>query len=133
MYGTSIGIKPQNTTQLITRIKDGLPIETFQQLCNRLTLTEKELSGILKIPLTTLARRKRSGRLSFEESERVFRLARIYDKAVQVFEPAESALKWLKEPAWALGDIPPLVYADTEVGAKEVEDLLGRIEHGVFT
>lgn len=133
MYGTSIGIKPQNTTQLITRIKDGLPIGTFQELCKCLAMSEKELSGILKIPSTTLARRKRSGRLSFEESERVYRLARLYDKALQVFEHTESALRWLKEPAWALGDISPLAYADTEVGAKEVEDLLGRIEHGVFT
>ena len=43
------------------------------------------------------------------------------------------ARKWLKDPAWALGDIPPLTYADTELGSKEVEDLLGRIEHGVFS
>ena len=43
------------------------------------------------------------------------------------------ARKWLKEPSWALGDVTPLQYADTELGAQGVEDLLGRIEHGVFT
>jgi putative toxin-antitoxin system antitoxin component (TIGR02293 family) len=133
MYGVSIGIKPQNMTQLIARIKKGLPLKTFGQLCKNLAVPEKELCRILKIPLSTLARRKKSGQLSFEESERVFRIARLYDKAVEVFKQPEFGRKWLKEPAWALGDVAPLDYADTELGAKEVEDLLGRIEHGVFT
>ena len=133
MYGASIGIKPQNATQLIAKIKKGLPLKTFEQLCRNLALPEKELCRILKIPQSTLARRKKSGQLSFEESERVFRIARLYDKAAEVFKQARLGRKWLKEPAWALGDVAPLEYADTELGAKEVEELLGRIEHGVFT
>jgi len=133
MYGTSIGLKPQNATQLIARIKKGLPLKTFEQLCKNLAIPEKELCRILKIPPSTLARRKKSAQLSFEESERVFRIARLYDKAVDVFKQPDLGRKWLKEPAWALGDVAPLEYADTELGAKEVEELLGRIEHGVFT
>ena len=133
MYGASIGIKPQNATQLIARIKKGLPLKTFEQLCKNLALPEKELCRILNIPPSTLARRKKSGHLSFEESERVFRIARLYDKAVEVFKQPKLGRKWLKEPAWALGDAAPLEYAETELGAKEVEELLGRIEHGVFT
>jgi putative toxin-antitoxin system antitoxin component (TIGR02293 family) len=133
MYGASIGLKPQNATQLIARIKQGLPLKTFEQLCKHLAIPEKELCRILKIPPSTLARRKKNGQLSFEESERVVRIARLYDKAVEVFKQAGLGRKWLKEPAWALGDVPPLEYADTELGAKEVEELLGRVEHGVFT
>jgi putative toxin-antitoxin system antitoxin component (TIGR02293 family) len=133
MYGASIGIKPENATQLIARIKKGLPLKTFEQLCKNLAIPEKDLAHVLKIPLSTLARRKKSGQLSFEESERVFRIARLFDKAVDVFSDAGLARKWLKEPAWALGDVQPLQYADTELGSKEVEELLGRIEHGVFT
>jgi putative toxin-antitoxin system antitoxin component (TIGR02293 family) len=133
MYGASIGIKPANATQLIARIKKGLPLKTFEQLCKNLAIPEKDLARVLKIPLSTLARRKKSGQLSFEESERVFRIARLFDKAVDVFSDAGLARKWLKEPAWALGDAQPLEYADTELGSKEVEELLGRIEHGVFT
>ena len=94
---------------------------------------EKELCRILRIPPSTLARRKKSRQLSFEESERIFRIGRLYDKALEVFKQPELSRKWFKEPAWALGDVTPLEYSDTELGAKEVEDLLGRIEHGVFT
>jgi putative toxin-antitoxin system antitoxin component (TIGR02293 family) len=69
----------------------------------------------------------------FNSIKQFLRLACQYDKAVEVFEDPQMARKWLKEPSWALGDVTPLQYADTELGAQEVEDLLGRIEHGVFT
>ncbi len=125
-------IKTQNTTHLISRIKKGLPFNMFAQLCNDLGVPEKELCRIFKISPSTLARRKKSGQLSFEESERVFRISRLYDRALGVFKDPEQSSNWFKEPSWALGNVPPLEYADTELGAKEVEDLLGRLENGVF-
>lgn len=133
MYGASIGIKPQNTTAVIAQIQKGLPVKTFTRLKNNLDATDKELADILSVPVSTLARRKRGKRFPFEESERIFRIARLYDKAVAVFKSDKMARKWLKEPAWALGDTAPLQYAKTELGAQEVEDLLGRIEDGVFS
>ena len=133
MSKTLNNMKSQNTTQLISQIKKGLPLKMFEQLCKSLGVPEKELCRILKIPASTLARRKKSGQLSFEESERVFRISRLYEKALEVFNKPELSRKWFKEPAWALGDVAPLEYSDTELGAKEVEDLLGRIEHGVFS
>ena len=45
----------------------------------------------------------------------------------------ESAAEWLKTPNLSLGDKTPLEYADTEVGAREVENLLGRIDYGVYS
>ncbi len=126
-------LKTQNTTQLISKIKKGLPLKLFEQLCRNLGVPEKELCRVVKIPASTLARRKKSGQLSFEESERVFRIGSLYEKALEVFKKPELSRKWFKEPAWALGDVTPLEYSDTELGAKEVEDLLGRIEHGVFS
>ena len=118
---------------IISKIKKGLPAGAFEKLRKNLGVSEKVLSKVLNIAITTLTRRKSAGRLSFEESERLFRLACLYDKAVEVFEDPQLARKWLKEPSWALGDVTPLQYADTELGTQEVEDLLGRIEHGVFT
>ena len=133
MNSAFIDLKSRNTTQLISQIKKGLPLKIFEQLCRNLGVPEKELCRILKIPPTTLARRKKNGQLSFEESERVFRIGRLYDRALEVFKQPELSRKWFREPAWALGDVTPLEYSDTELGAKEVEDLLGRIEHGVFS
>lgn len=133
MYGVSIGLQPQSSAKLITKIKEGLSVKAFYRLCKNLSISEKALANTLNIALSTLARRKKTGRLTFEESERVYRIARLYDRTCEVFEDIEMARKWLKEPSWALGDVSPLEFAETELGAQEVDDLLGRIEHGVFT
>jgi putative toxin-antitoxin system antitoxin component (TIGR02293 family) len=110
-----------------------LSVKAFDRLCKNLDISEKALAKTLHIAVSTLARRKKSGRLTFEESERLFRIARLYDRTLEVFKDRQMTRKWLKEPAWALGDTPPLEFAETELGAQEVDDLLGRIEHGVFT
>ncbi len=119
-------------TQLIQSIEDGLPISDFKKLQESLALPDKDLAKYIRIPKSTLALRKKRGKFSFEESERLLRLQRLFEKALGVFKSAELARKWLKEDAYGLGDIPPLEYAATEIGAREVEDLLGRIEYGVF-
>lgn len=133
MYGISIGLQPQSSTELIAKIKKGLPVRAFERLCHNLEISEKALAGYLNIAISTLARRKKSGRMTFEESERIYRIARLFDRAVEVFGDKQMGRKWLKEPAWALGDVPPIEYAETELGAQEVDDLLGRIDHGIFT
>ncbi|MGH8615251.1 MAG: antitoxin Xre/MbcA/ParS toxin-binding domain-containing protein [Gammaproteobacteria bacterium] len=72
--------------------------------------------------------------MSPEESDRVYRIAAAYRSALQLFEgEAESARRWLNEPAKALGGNSPLQHLDTEAGAAEVRDLIGRLEHGVYT
>lgn len=120
-------------TQMIRSVEDGLPISNFKKLQDSLDLPDKDLAKYIRIPKSTLALRKKRGKFSFEESERLLRLQRLFDKALDVFKDADLAKKWLKEEAYGLGDIPPLEYAATEIGAREVEDLLGRIEHGVFS
>jgi putative toxin-antitoxin system antitoxin component (TIGR02293 family) len=133
MYGVSIGLQPQSSAKLIAKIKEGLPVKAFYRLCSNLDISEKALAKTLNIAISTLARRKKSGQMTFGESERIFRIARIFDRAVEVFGDEQMGRTWLKEPAWALGDITPLEFAETELGAQEIDDLLGRIEHGVFT
>lgn len=73
------------------------------------------------------------GRLQTDESERLFRIAALYDRAIEVLGDPERARAWFKEPKKALGMKTPLQYADTEPGAREVENLLGRLEYGVFS
>lgn len=133
MFGTSIGVKPENASAVIAQIQKGLPVKAFTLLKNNLGTTDKELAEVLGIPVSTLARRKKGRRFPFGESERIFRIARLFDLAVNVFGSNDMARKWLKEPAWGLGDVAPIEFARTEIGAREVENLLGRIEQGIFT
>ncbi len=133
MHGTSIGVHPKDLDDLIGKLKQGLPFNVFDRLRERLDIPEKELASTLNIAYRTLSRRKTEGRFKTDESERVLRIAKLYEKALDVLEDDENTRQWFKMPAKALGGKTPLEYADTEPGAQEVEDLLVRIEYGVFS
>jgi putative toxin-antitoxin system antitoxin component (TIGR02293 family) len=91
-------------------------------------------AGILGIPERTLARRKKENRLSSDESERLLRMAKLFDDSLSLFEgDREAAVNWLRAPKKALRNQSPFHFARTEIGAREVENLIGRIEHGVFS
>ena len=132
MHVQSIGIKSKNIDDLIRKVQRGFPVSSFEKLRRKLDVSDNLLSKVINIPKRTLTRRKQQGRLNVVESEKVLRIARLYDKALEVFEDEEAAEKWLKEPARGLGGVIPLEYAKTELGAQEIEKLLIRIEHGVF-
>jgi len=132
MNVSSIGIQTKSTDDMIIILKQGLPADAFDKLRDRLKVSDNLLSNIVQISKRTLNRRRQDGRLKTHESERVLRIARVYDKALEVFESEESVEAWLKKPARGLGHKIPLEYSDTDLGAQEVVNLLGRIEHGVF-
>ena len=128
-----LGLTTASTQGLIHAVKEGLPIRTFMLLAALLGISEAALAGVTGISSSTLMRRKRSGQLTPAESEHVLRIARLLDLAIQVFEDADSATDWLRSDNLSLGGRTPLEYADTEIGAHEVENLLGRIAHGVYS
>src|SRR5207244_10360328 len=92
-----------------------------------------KLIPMLGLSKATLHRRKAGGKLGPVESDRVVRFARLMGRAIEVLESEENARQWLTSPQFGLGGAVPLDYAETEVGAREVEDLLGRIEYGVYS
>jgi putative toxin-antitoxin system antitoxin component (TIGR02293 family) len=85
------------------------------------------------MPARTLARRRISRRLAADESDRLYRLARIAAQAFAVFGTEEKASTWLRRPNRALDHELPLRLLDTDLGTRQVEDILGRIEHGVVS
>ena len=95
-------------------------------------LSKAEVAIAIGIPERTLARRKQEGRLHAEESSRLLRLARVISRAEQVFEDADAAMDWLSSANATLEGATPLSLLDTDLGAENVMDILGRIEHGVF-
>jgi putative toxin-antitoxin system antitoxin component (TIGR02293 family) len=71
--------------------------------------------------------------LSTEQSGRAWKFAEILAKATEVLGSQEEAEDWLRRPAMALDQRRPIDLLATPAGAKLVEDLLGRIEYGVYT
>ena len=132
MQNIAIHENPVSADQLISQLKAGLPVESFDDIRNHLDLTDNSLAQIVQIPKRTLSRRRLKGRFNTDESERVLRLTQVYEMAADVFGSSEKAKRWLKKPARGLGGRIPLEYADTYIGANEVVKLLGRIDHGIF-
>lgn len=125
--------KAKHPTELIRKIQKGLRFSELETLQNSIDLPFEQLAAKLAISRSTLQRRKAAGRLSPDESDKVMRLSRLLEHAKNVFGDIERARAWLKFPQRGLGGAVPLDYAETEVGAREVDDLLGRIEYSVYT
>ncbi len=120
-------------SKLVEVLRAGLPVQELNDLQATLAVPMEKLVPMLGISKATLHRRKAEGRLDQAESDRVLRFARLMGRAVEVLESEDNARQWLTSPQFGLGGAVPLEYAETEVGAREVEDLLGRIDHGVYS
>jgi putative toxin-antitoxin system antitoxin component (TIGR02293 family) len=125
--------KAMHPTKLIHRIQKGLRFTELETLQHSLDMPFEQLAAKLSISRSTLQRRKHAGRLSPEESNKVVRFSRLLRQAADLFGNVEKARAWLKHPQYGLGGAVPLDYAETEVGAREVEDLLGRMKYGVYS
>ena len=114
-------------------IRKGLPYATFEILMRVRGIRARELARLLGVAARTLARRKSGGELSPAESDRLYRIARIALKASEVLGTPEKARAWLHRKNRALGGSTPISCLDTGVGERQVEDLLGRIDHGIYS
>lgn len=117
------------------QVKAGLPVTELDALRELLGVTVENLAGKIGISIATLSRRRQRGqRLDAGHSDRVLRFARLFRLAAELHDGDEDAARaWLRKPARALDGETPLEHAETEAGAREVEQLLGRLEHGVYT
>jgi putative toxin-antitoxin system antitoxin component (TIGR02293 family) len=123
--------QPHSALDWIEVIRKGISAAAVPSLLQAY-FSQSDLARAIGIPERTLARRKREGVLSSEESAKLLRLARVVGRANEVFEEPQAALRWLKSPNSALSGATPLSLLDTDIGAENVLDTLGRIEHGVF-
>ena len=119
--------------ELIEAVSEGLPAHLARELAKSLEITLEDMAGLLRLNPRTLQRRLDEGTLDLNESERLWELSRLFHRAVEVLEGAPGAVHWFKNPIEILGWATPLAYARTAVGLRELENILGRIEHGVYS
>ena len=132
-YVVLLGLSRFDFPGLIEIIEKGLPFSAFERLQRNTGFSNEQLLDLLQIPRRTLARRKTSGKLSAEESDRLVRLARVYGRALYFFDgDVEAATNWLTAPQYAFGGVRPSEMVRTDVGAQEVETLIGQLEHGIL-
>lgn len=116
-------------------LEAGLPVAVIDDIRHWSAMSRAEIMKVTGINERNIARRKSAGKsLSPDESERIARFVRVMDAAVQLFSGnKEDATQWLSRPVKGLGNIAPITLLATESGALDVLDLIGRLEHGVFS
>ena len=119
---------------MIRQVQKGFPYGALVRFQQYSGLSLGTIADLIQLPPRTLMRRKARGRLRPDESERLLRVSHVFDSAVNLFEQdTVAARRWLMTPSRELDGAPPLEFVRTEIGAREVEDLIDRFEHGVFT
>jgi putative toxin-antitoxin system antitoxin component (TIGR02293 family) len=126
-----LGLKVANTPMaLIRQIEEGLPLSAFDRVTQHIAPGDLKFR-LLIIPKATWTRRKKDHRLSPSESEIVARLARVWEKTVEIYGNEETARRFLNAPHPLLdGRTPMSVALTTSTGATLVEDILGRLQYG---
>lgn len=131
-YVKLLGLRVESFAELMARVEQGFAYRTLERFQHNTGLSASQLADLIHVPWRTLMRRRATGRLLPEESDRLLRAARIFALVLALFEGnVESACAWFVAPKTALGGHSPLALARTDLGVREVEQLVGRLEHGI--
>ncbi|MBX3398510.1 MAG: DUF2384 domain-containing protein [Gemmataceae bacterium] len=132
--GWSLGLSLKEADSAHRAALAGLNVQRLDRFVATSGFTLGDVIGAMKLAPATLARRRASGKLRADESEHLLRLAILFEQAADLFGgSAQSAREWLQTPARGLGGEIPWCSARTTFGARMVEDLIGRLQYGVYT
>jgi putative toxin-antitoxin system antitoxin component (TIGR02293 family) len=108
----------------------GIAAKRVKDLIDRGVLAEKQVYRV--IPERTFKRRLANRAvLKVSEGDAIARYLRVTEAANRAFGEADFARKWLNLPNPELKGRVPIELAETDAGAREVEDVIGRFAHGV--
>jgi putative toxin-antitoxin system antitoxin component (TIGR02293 family) len=110
----------------------GVPARRVQELIDRGVLSQKAVYRA--IPERTFKRRlAKRDVLKAPEADAIARLLRVTEAARKAFGEEDFARKWLNLPVPSLNGAIPIELAETDAGAREVEAVLIRFAHGVYS
>jgi putative toxin-antitoxin system antitoxin component (TIGR02293 family) len=113
-------------------IAHGVPLRALEDFSIYSGIPLKDLLEVI-IPARTLKhRRQRKEPLNLDESDRLARVARLYELAIKVFGDADKARRWLSKPKERFRERSPVAMMRTELGGRQVEEMLYQIDEGVF-
>lgn len=131
--GESLGLKNDDWEKLTQRIVKGLPYAALMKFQKTSGLPLAAIEEVIGLPRSTRARRKKEGTLKQHESDRLLRLSRLYEQALDLFHGnVEAAQHWFLTPNRALNGATPLEVSETDPGAREVERIIGCLDEGVL-
>lgn len=131
--GTTPALRFDGSPDDVASVREGLPVNLIPEVARRYGLDQQEVLEAAGIPRSSLHRYKSLGRLSREQSNRLYKVIYLLRRAEELFGSPYLAATWMKGPKVFLHGSSPLSYLDTEPGFQAVEHLLGRLEDGLVT
>ncbi|TKB98271.1 type II RES/Xre toxin-antitoxin system antitoxin [Pedobacter cryotolerans] len=118
---------------LLKLARKGISKKSLLALAKRISLTIEEVASVLHISERTLQRYTPQTLVKTEYADRAIELALLYERGIEVLGSERAFSSWIKSPNYALGGEIPFNLLDTRIGFTMVLDILGRIEHGIFS
>lgn len=131
-YTVLLGLEYFDLPNVLKAVEKGFPFKAIERLAKNMDLSGERVAAMVGIPKRTLARRKIEKQFTSEESERLMRGARVFAHTLHLFDGnREDAVAWLVNIQRAFGKAPAeLIH--TETGTREVERVIGALEHGII-
>lgn len=118
---------------LVELSRKGIKKAALSNLSRALNIPMKRLAKLLPVTERTLQRRAANSLLNSTTSQQVILIGQLITKGEEAFEDPKKFQEWLAQPNMALGGYTPLNIMDTTIGVQLVMDILGRLEHGVYS
>ena len=129
----AIGQPIHNDIDLIEITRKGLPKSVVQTISNILSISMEKMSQLIHVSYRTIQRKSDKDLLNVYSTEQILEIAEVISRGIDVLGSLESFIKWLHKDIRALNYTKPLDFLDTSFGASLIKDILGRIEHGVYS
>ena len=129
-----IRTKIESPFDFITIASKGVNANIIVNFRNHFNIPRSYASELLNVSEPTIYRWIRSNKkLDRNYSVQLFELTDLFLFGSEVFESKINFFKWLELPNAALGGLEPKELLEVPGGIAKVKDLLGRIEHGVYS
>ncbi len=123
--------KVHSLYELTESVINGLPKKALNFTVKHITRDSEAAKKISNRLVSPASFKRRKGVLNPQESERVERLARVYATALDVWGDEEDARQFLFSPHTLLNGQKPIDLAFTELGARQVEQILEKLRYGL--
>lgn len=126
-------ITPSNHLAMVKIAKDGMPASAFADLLVITGLSKDDLASILGLSYKTIQRyEKENKRFNPLNSEQLAKIIALYQQANEIFSDLNAFNRWLRKPAYGLGNLVPISLLTTSGGIDLIREELIRIEYGAF-
>lgn len=117
----------------VKQVEEGFPLRALKVFAAHMSVADTVVFETIGVTGGTVTRRRKESVLKPDESDRLYRLARVTEMAERVLEHPDKARTWLMSKNRALGGRTPFSLLGNEPGVAMVEDALNRIEYGVYS